>query len=76
MISYNGPRTAKADINKDGLEDIFICGAQEQQGQLFIQQQNGSFIADPQPDFIKDSLSDDIDAVFLMPTMMETRICM
>jgi hypothetical protein len=26
MISYNTPRAAKADINKDGLEDIFICG--------------------------------------------------
>ncbi len=29
MISYSGPRIAKGDINKDGLEDIFICGAQE-----------------------------------------------
>lgn len=64
MISYNGPRTAKADINKDGLEDIFICGAQGQAGQLFIQQSDGNFIADPQPDFTKDALSEDIDAVF------------
>ena len=64
MISYNGPRTAKADINKDGLEDIFICGAQGQPGQLFIQQMDGSFIADAQPDFIQDALSDDIDAIF------------
>ncbi|MEO6288584.1 MAG: CRTAC1 family protein, partial [Ginsengibacter sp.] len=37
MISYNGPRTAKADLNNDGLEDIFICGAQGQPGRLFIQ---------------------------------------
>ena len=64
MISYNGPRIAKADINKDGLEDIYICGAQGQPGQLFIQQMNGSFMADPQPDFIQDALSDDMDAVF------------
>jgi hypothetical protein len=64
MISYNGPRTAKADINKDGLEDIFICGAQGQPGQLLIQQKEGNFIADAQPDITKDALSDDIDAVF------------
>jgi hypothetical protein len=64
MISYNGPRIAKADVNKDGLEDIFICGAQGQPGQLFIQQKTGNFIADPQPDFIKDAPCDDIDAVF------------
>jgi len=64
MISYNGPRTATADINKDGLEDIFICGAQGQPGKLFVQQMDGSFVEDPQPDFIKDALFDDIDAVF------------
>ena len=64
MISYNCPKIAKADINKDGLEDVFICGPEGQQGQLFIQQQDASFIADQQPDFTKDSLCDDIDAVF------------
>ncbi|HZI54662.1 MAG TPA: VCBS repeat-containing protein, partial [Chitinophagaceae bacterium] len=64
MISYNGPKTAKADINKDGLEDIFICGAQGLEGRLFIQQTDGSFIANPQPDFTKNDLSDDTDAAF------------
>ncbi len=64
MISYNGPRTATADINKDGREDIFICGAQGQPGKLFIQQKDGSFSEDAQPDFIQDALFDDVDAVF------------
>lgn len=64
MFSYNGPRIAKADINKDGLEDIFICGGQGEQGKLFLQQKDGSFIPDDQPDFADDALSDDIDAVF------------
>lgn len=64
MISYTGPRTAKADINKDGLEDIFVCGAQGQAGQLFIQQSDGNFIADAQPDITNDALSEDIDAAF------------
>ena len=64
MISYNGPRMAKADINNDGLEDLFICGALGEPGLVFLQQTNGGFIADPQPDFIKDAVSEDIDAVF------------
>ncbi len=64
MISYSGPRIAKADINKDGLEDIFICGGQGQAGQLFIQQMNGNFLSSDQPDFKKDALCEDIDAVF------------
>ncbi len=64
MISYNTPRVAKADINKDGLEDIFICGGLGYSGQLFIQQNDGSFIADVQSDFDQDNLSEDIDAVF------------
>jgi hypothetical protein len=64
MISYNCPHIAKADINKDGLEDIFICGAQGQPGKLFIQQTDGNFVEDKQPDFLQDSLSEDVDAVF------------
>ena len=44
MISYNGPRMAKADINGDNLDDIFICGARGQQGQILLQSANGSFM--------------------------------
>jgi hypothetical protein len=64
MISYNGPRIAKADINKDGLEDFFVCGAEGQASQLFTQQTNGKFISDAQPELNQDILSDDIDAAF------------
>ncbi len=64
MVSYNSPRTAKADINKDGLEDIFICGNLEHTAQLFIQQPDGKFIEDAQPAFIKDTVFEDMDAVF------------
>jgi hypothetical protein len=64
MISNNGPRTAKADINRDGLEDIFVCGAEGQAGQLFLQITNGNFVATPQPDIAQDSLCEDIDAAF------------
>ncbi|MEJ7586159.1 MAG: VCBS repeat-containing protein [Ferruginibacter sp.] len=64
MISYNGPRTAKTDIDNDGLEDIFVCGARGQEAQLFLQQKDGQFILDEQPDIARDALSDDTDAVF------------
>lgn len=64
MISYNTPRMAKADINKDGLDDIFICAGLGAPGQLFIQQMDGSFVTDAQPEFSQDDLSEDIDAVF------------
>ena len=64
MISYNGPHTAKADVNGDGLEDIFICGAQDQAGKLFIQKADGSFVENAQSEIEKDAASEDVDAIF------------
>jgi hypothetical protein len=64
MISYNGPRMTKADLNNDKLEDIFICGAPGQPGQVFLQQPNGSFTPDTQPDLAKDAGYEDMDAIF------------
>src|SRR6185436_10344056 len=64
MISYCGPRMAKADINNDGLEDLFFCGTPDHPGKLFMQQTNGSFIMSPQPEFAKDAGCNDADAVF------------
>ena len=64
MISYGGPHIAKADINKDGFEDLFICGAEGQAGQVFIQLGDGRLIAQPQPDFLQDASAEDTDATF------------
>ena len=64
MISYNGPHVAKADVNGDGLEDIFICGAQDQPGKIFVQQSGGNFTENPQPEIEKDAASEDTDALF------------
>ena len=64
MISYNGPHTAKADVNGDGLEDIFICGAQDQAGKLFLQKADGKFVESAQPEIERDAASEDVDAIF------------
>jgi enediyne biosynthesis protein E4 len=43
QLSKEGPRAAKADVNGDGLEDIYIGGAKAQAGQLYIQNSNSTF---------------------------------
>ena len=64
MLSTAGPRTAIADINGDGLDDIYLCGAKGQPGALYIQSANGSFALSNQPLFEKDKECEDVDALF------------
>ncbi|MEO8795905.1 MAG: VCBS repeat-containing protein [Daejeonella sp.] len=64
MVSYSGPRIAKADLNKDGLDDIYICGSQNQPGKIFIQQKDGNFAESDQPAFTGASGADECGAVF------------
>jgi enediyne biosynthesis protein E4 len=64
MISYCGPRIARGDVNGDGLEDLYFCGAANHSGQLFLQTKNGNFAEDHQPDLERDSAYYDTDALF------------
>jgi hypothetical protein len=64
MFSYNGPRFASADIDKDGLADVFVCGAKLQAGALMLQQKNGSFKASDEKVFTADALYEDVAAKF------------
>ena len=43
QMSTRGPRLAVADVNKDGLEDFYVCGASFQSGTLMLQAKDGSF---------------------------------
>ncbi|HWB63819.1 MAG TPA: VCBS repeat-containing protein [Chitinophagales bacterium] len=44
MLSREGPAVAVGDVNKDGLQDVFLGGAYNgSKGQLLIQQPDGSF---------------------------------
>jgi hypothetical protein len=64
MFSTEGPAYAKADVNGDGLEDLYFGGAKTFSGKLYIQKSDGSFELTSQPDFELDVLSEDTDALF------------
>jgi len=55
---------AVADVNGDGLDDMFIGGAKGQGGKLLIQQPDGRFVSTNERLFDADAGSEDIGAVF------------
>ncbi|ARV12373.1 hypothetical protein BTO09_08455 [Gilvibacter sp. SZ-19] len=68
LIAYastnEGPGLAVGDVNADGLEDVFFCGAKGQASVLKLQQPDGSFSDYTELDFEADKLAEDVDAVF------------
>jgi enediyne biosynthesis protein E4 len=48
MYSRTGPVVARADVDKDGREDLFISGDKTRPGRLFRQQPGGRFAASEQ----------------------------
>tara|TARA_R110002167_G_scaffold361848_3_gene580499 strand:- start:1559 stop:4876 length:3318 start_codon:yes stop_codon:yes gene_type:complete len=62
-LSTQGPKIAKGDINNDGLEDIFIGGAKQSEGQLYVQTKSGSFSLLNTIVFVEDNVSEDIGAL-------------
>jgi hypothetical protein len=64
MLSTDGPALAVADVNGDGLDDVFLGGAKEQPGALFLQQGDGTFRRQDTPAFAADAISEDVRAVF------------
>ena len=65
MMSTQGPKLAVGDVNGDGLEDVYACGARDQAGSIWIQQSNGRFQSKPSPAFQDFASSEDTDCIFL-----------
>lgn len=64
MLSPCGPVMASADVNGDGRLDVFVGGAQENLGRLFVQLSNGIFRMMGNFDFKEDVNCSDADACF------------
>ena len=64
MLSNEGPHIAVGDVNGDKLDDIFICGAKDSPGGLYIQGSNGHFRKTNEELFEADKISEDTDCVF------------
>lgn len=64
MNSTEGPAVAVADIDHDGLEDVFIGAARDHQSGLYLQTASGELKPFSSPALQKDSIYENIDAVW------------
>jgi enediyne biosynthesis protein E4 len=63
-FSQEGPALAVSDINNDGIDDMYIGGAANQPGEMYLGKKGGGFQRVYQSEFVLDKSSEDTDAVF------------
>lgn len=64
MRSTEGPPLCSGDVNNDGREDIYVGGARDQSGTLFLQRADGGFQNVPQSSLEADREAEDTDCEF------------
>ena len=64
MLSTEGPAIGVSDVNGDGREDFYLCGAKGYSGTLYIQTSKGDFKLSFQESFSNDKASEDTDCLF------------
>ncbi len=65
MNTTRGPALAVADINHDGLEDVFIGSSKTYHSAVFIQNNLGKFIKTAQPQLFQDSMCEPTGATWI-----------
>ncbi len=64
-MSLEGPALAVGDVNRDGLEDVFLGGATNQVAELWLQSPSGAFQKIQQKLFELDTAYEDVSAQFI-----------
>ncbi|MBK7133900.1 MAG: VCBS repeat-containing protein [Bacteroidales bacterium] len=64
MISNEGPHITVGDVNGDLLDDLYLCGAKDSPGALFVQVESGNFRNTNTEIFKADKISEDTDCAF------------
>jgi len=67
-LSSRGPALAVGDVNGDGMDDLYMGGARNFSGKLYLQAEDGSFVESEQEAFEADRRSEDVDALFFDAT--------
>ena len=65
MVSREGPALAVADINGDGLDDLFVGSSKGNKSAVFLQNTMGAFTRSVQPALDADSVWEDVDAIWI-----------
>ena len=64
MMSTEGPKVAVGDLNKDGKDDLFICGAKDNASSILLYK-NGKFVKTNEKLLEEHQINEDLDVAFV-----------